>query len=202
MSRVFSCLILAFGALAAQDSRLDEAALAGDSKAPLAACAERMEFLKPKDGKLLAEAGRFQLLAGHARKGEDLLRFAEMMDPKDREVMRLVGQAYLKAGRRKEALAAYEKVLGRDGGSRKAIANAGMDLAEAAAGTEAERYMNGFALLEPNDWESFVAFGRAYLRGGLRRSAAPWFHRALLLKPQEERVYLEIGRAYAEHRGR
>ena len=202
MRHAVSCAIFVCAALSAQDARLGETALAGDAKGPLAACADRLEFLKPKDGKLLAEAGRFQLLAGNVRKGEDLLRFAEMMDPKDREVMRLIGLAYLKAGRRKDAVAAYEKILGRDGGPRRALANAGVDLAEAGIIREAERFMDGFALLEPNDWEVFIAFGRAHLRGGARLSAAPWFHRAIVLKPQEERVYLEIGRAYSDSRPR
>lgn len=197
-----SCLLLGCAVLSAQGSRLDTAGLAGDSKGVLAACAERLESLKPKDGKYLAEAGRFQLLAGNARKGEDLLKFAEMMEPKDREVLRLIGQAFLKAGRRKDALAAYDKVLQRDGGSRKGIANSAMDLAEAALPREAERFMDAYALLENNDWEMFIAFGRAHLRAGARRTAAAWFQRALVLKPAEERAYLEIGRAFAESRPR
>lgn len=187
--------------LAAQEGRLDSGGLAGDPKGVLAACAERLEALKPKDGKYLAEAGRFQLLAGNGRKGEDLLRFAEMMDPKDRETLRLIGQAYLKAGRTKEALEAYDKVLSRDGGPRKGIAHAGMDLAEARVAQQAERYMDAYALLENNDWETFIGFGRAHLKAGSRRLAARWFQRALILKPAEERVFLEIGRAYAEARG-
>jgi Flp pilus assembly protein TadD len=190
----------AFTLLSAQDRHLDTTGFAGDPKGVLASCAERLEALKPKDGKYLAEAGRFQLLAGNPRKGEDLLRFAEMVDPRDREVLRLIGQAFLKAGRQKDALAAYDKVLQRDGGPRKGIANTGMDLAEARLAREAERYMDAYALLENNDWETFIAFGRAHLRAGSRRMAATWFQRALVLKPTEERAYLEIGRAFAEPR--
>lgn len=202
MRRAAFLLPLVCAVLGAQGGRLDTAGLAGDSKGVLSACAERLESLKPKDGKYLAEAGRFQLLAGNTRKGEDLLRFAEMMDPKDREVLRLVGQAYLKAGRRKEALEAYAKLLQRDGGPRKGIAHAGVDLAESGLPREAERYMDAYALLENNDWESFIEFGRAHLKAGARRLAAAWFQRALILKPGEERAYLEIGKAFAEFRPR
>lgn len=202
MRRASFCVLIACTTLSAQGGRLDTAGFSSDPKGVLASCAERLESLKPKDGKYLAEAGRFQLLAGQARKGEDLLKFAEMMDPKDREVLRLVGQAFLKSGRRKDALAAYDKVLLRDGGPRKAIAHAGVDLAEAALPREAERFMDAYALLETNDWETFVAFGRAHLHGGARRTAAAWFQRALVLKPAEERAYLEIGRAFADARPR
>lgn len=199
MRPALSCLLLCCAALSAQEARLDETALAGDGRGPLAACAERLEALKPKDAKVLAEAGRFQLLAGNTRKGEDLVHFAEMADPKDREVMRLIGLAYLKAGRRKEAVDAYDKVLTRDGGSRKSIGAAGIDLAEAGMAKEADRLMEAYGLLEQNDWEMFVAFGRGHLKGSSRRNAAPWFKKAILLKLQEEKVYLEIGRAYAEY---
>jgi tetratricopeptide (TPR) repeat protein len=202
MHRAPFCLLFVCTVLGAQGSRLDTAGLAGDSKGVLAACAERLEALKPKDGKYLAEAGRFQLLAGNPRKGEDLLKFAEMMEPKDRDVLRLVGRAFLKAGRRKDALAAYDKVLQRDGGSRKGIANSGIDLAEAGLSREAERFMDAYALLENNDWEMFVAFGKAHLNGGARRAAAAWFQRTLVLKPAEERAYLEIGKAYTDSRPR
>lgn len=200
--RCATLCVLVFGpALLAQGGRLDTTGLSSDPKGVLGACAERLEALKPKDGKYLAEAGRFQMLAGNTRKGEDLLRFAEMMDPKDREVLRLVGQAWLAAGRSREALAAYDKVLQRDGGPRKGIAHAGIDLAEARLAREAERYMDAYALLENRDWETFVAFGRAHLRAGSKRLAARWFERALVLQPGEERAYLEIGRAFAEPRG-
>ncbi|MBI4912715.1 MAG: hypothetical protein HY823_08250 [Acidobacteria bacterium] len=198
--RTLALLPFLCSALAAQG--LGENTLATDPRGSLAGCADRLEALKPKDGKYLAEAGRFQLLAGNVRKGEDLLRFAEMMDPKDREVARLVGLAYLKAGRRKEALAAYDKVLVKDGGSRKGLAYAGMDLAEAGLVKEAERYMDAYALLENGDWDIFVAFGAAHLKGGARTRAASWFQRAIVIKPSEEKVYLGIGRAMAEHRGR
>ena len=199
MRLLLSCTLLCCAALTAQEARLDESALAGDGRGPLAACAERLEALKPKDAKFLVEAGRFQLLAGNTRKGEDLIHFAEMADPKDREVMRLAGLAYLKAGRRKEALEAYDKVLTRDGGPRKAIAWAGIDLAEAGMAKEADRMMEAYGMLEQNDWESFVAFGRGHLKGNSRRNAAPWFKKAILMKTQEEKVYMEIGRAYAEY---
>jgi tetratricopeptide (TPR) repeat protein len=202
MRRAPLCLLIACTVLGAQGGRLDTAGFAGDPKGVLAACAERLEALKPKDGKYLAEAGRFQLLAGNVRKGEDLLRFAEMMDPKDREVLRLVGQAFLRAGRRKEALDAYDKVLHRDGGPRKGIARAGIDLAEGGLPRDAERFMDAYALLENNDWETFIEFGRAHLRAGARRTAAAWFQRALILKPAEERAYLEIGKVFAEPRPR
>ncbi len=202
MRRASVCLMFACTVLAAQGGRLDTSGLAADPKGVFAACAERLEALKPKDGKYLAEAARFQFLAGNPRKAEDLLRFAELVDPRDRETLRLIGQALLKAGRTRDALAAYEKVLARDGGSRKGIANAGMDLAEARLAREAERFMDSYALLENNDWETFIAFGRAHLGAGSRRLAARWFDRALVLKPSEERAYLEIGRAFADPRCR
>jgi len=41
-------------------------------------------------------------------------------------------------------------------------------------------------------------FGRALLVAGQRRKAAVWFARAVALKPNEEKVFLEISRAFAE----
>jgi hypothetical protein len=41
-------------------------------------------------------------------------------------------------------------------------------------------------------------FGRALLVAGQRKKAAVWFARAATLKPNEEKVFLEISRAFAE----
>jgi hypothetical protein len=52
--------------------------------------------------------------------------------------------------------------------------------------------------LDKDSWERFLLFGRALLVAGQRRKAAVWFARAAALKPNEEKVFLEISRAFAE----
>ncbi len=63
---------------------------------------------------------------------------------------------------------------------------------------EAERYMGLLAALEKGDWERFLQFGRALLVAGQRKKAALWFARAVALKPNEEKLFLEISRTFAE----
>jgi predicted Zn-dependent protease len=192
--RAAAFLLLLCPALLAQD----EAFFAGYPKPVLELAAQKLEALKPKDAKFMAEAARFYFLAGQPRKGEELLRFAELLDGKDSEVQRLVGRALLAAGRRPQALAAYDKVLLRESPDRSAVAQSAVDLAEARLSRDAARFMDAYIGLDSKNWETFLAFGRAYLKGGDRKSAAPWFHRAMVLQPTDEDVYLGLGRAFAD----
>jgi cytochrome c-type biogenesis protein CcmH/NrfG len=192
--RAAAFLLLAGSVLTAQD----EAFFAGNPRPVLEMAAQKLEALKPKDAKLMAEAARFYFLAGQTRKAEELLRFAELLDPKDSDVQRLLGRALLAAGRKAQALAAYEKVLVRDSPSRGPVAQSAIDLAEARLPKEAARFMDAYIGLDSKDWETFVAFGRAYLKAGDRKSAASWFHRAMVLQPTDEDVYLGIGRAFSD----
>jgi tetratricopeptide (TPR) repeat protein len=113
-------------------------------------------------------------------------------------VLRLIAQAWLKNGYKSEALDEYEKILTRDPKNKEALTSAAVDLAEVGLATESERYMNALATLEKDDWQRFLLFGRALLVAGHRKQAAPWFARAVAIKPAEEKVFLEISRAFAE----
>ena len=79
-----------------------------------------------------------------------------------------------------------------------ALAACAVDLAETGLLAEAERYMRVVEAREPEGWEYFLQFGRACLVGGQRKPAAAWFARAATLKPKEEKVLLEILRAFSE----
>jgi Tfp pilus assembly protein PilF len=76
--------------------------------------------------------------------------------------------------------------------------NAATDLAEVGLVAESERYTAAYALKEKDDWKAFIQFGRAYLASGNRDRAAKWFSKAVEAKPKEEKVFLEISRAFAE----
>lgn len=192
--RAAAFILLAGSLLMAQD----EAFFAGNSKPVLEMAAQKLETLKPKDAKVMAEAARFYFLAGQTRKAEDLLRFVELLDGKDSDVQRLVGRALLAAGRKAQAVAAYDKVLVRDSPSRSAVAQSAIDLAEARLAKDAARFMDAYVGLDSKDWETYLAFGHACLKGGDRKAAAPWLYRAMVLQPTDEEVFLGIGRAFAD----
>lgn len=191
-------LSLAAQAPAPKTPAFDEAFFAGDRRAVLEACADRTQALKAKDAKYLAECGRAYLAALDRKKAEVAFRAAEQREPRDGEVLRLIAQGWLLGGYKTEALEAYEKILARDPKNKEALTLAAVDLAEVGLAAEGERYMNTLASLEKDDWQRFLRFGRALLVSGQRKRAAPWFARAVALKPDEEKVYLEISRAFAE----
>ncbi len=137
----------------------DETFFAGDRRAVLQGCADKVRALKPKDAKYLAECGRAYLAALDKPKAEAAFKEAEARESKDGEVLQLIAVAWLK--------------------------------------NEAERYMNALAA-QDKDWRRFLQFGRALLVAGQRKKAAPWFARAVALKPGEEKLFLEISRAFAE----
>ena len=176
----------------------DEAFFAGDRRAVLQGCADKARALKPKDAKYLAEWGRAYLAALDKPKAEAAFKEAETREAKDGEVLQLIAVAWLKHGYKTEALETYEKIVQRDPKNKDAITQAGVDLAEVGLVNEAERYMGLLATLEKGDWERFLQFGRALLVAGQRKKAALWFARAVALKPNEEKLFLEISRTFAE----
>ena len=195
-------LALATLALAAQAPKttpaFDETFFGGDRRAILEGCADKARSIKPKDAKYLAECGRAYLAAMDKPKAVEAFKEAEAREYKDGQVLRLIAQAWLKHGYKTEALEGYEKILQRDPKNKEAITRAAVDLAEVGLVNEAGRYMGVMVTLEGDSWERFLQFGRALLVAGQRRKAAVWFARAVVLKPNEEKVYLEISRAFAE----
>ncbi|HCZ32989.1 MAG TPA: hypothetical protein DHV93_05775 [Holophagaceae bacterium] len=189
---------LTLAAQAPKSPAFDEAFFAGDRRAILEGCADRARAIKPKDARYLAECGRAYLAALDKPKAEAAFKEAETREAKDGQVLRLVAQAWLKHGYKTEALDGYEKILVRDPKNKEALTLAAVDLAEVGLVAEADRYMGALAALEKDDWERFLRFGRAFLVAGQRKKAATWFARAVALKPEEEKVFLEISRAFAE----
>lgn len=189
---------LSLAAQAPAPATFDEAFFNGDRRVILQGCADKARSLKPKDAKYLAECGRAYLAALDKPKAEAAFKEAEGRESKDGQVLRLIAQAWLKHGYKTEALEGYEKIVQRDPKNKDAITQAGVDLAEVGLVNEAERYMGVLATLEKGDWERFLQFGRALLVAGQRKKAAFWFARAAALKPNEEKLFLEISRTFAE----
>jgi tetratricopeptide (TPR) repeat protein len=195
-------LTLAALSLAAQAPKpgpvFDEAFFSGDRRAILEGCADRARALKPKDAKYLAECGRAYLAALNKPRALEAFKDAETREPKDGLVLRLIAQAWLKHGYKTEALEGYEKIVQRDPKNKEAVTQAAVDLAEVGLVNEAERYMGVLVALDKDGWERFLLFGRALLVAGQRKKAAFWFARAAVLKPNEEKLFLEISRTFAE----
>ncbi len=191
-------LALTLGAQAPQPPKFDERFFMGDRKAILQACADQARAIKPKDAKWLAEYGRAYLAALDRPKAEAAFKEALLKEPKDAEVHRLIANAWLKHGFKQEALDGYGRLLTLDGGNKEALLAAATDLAEVGLATEADRFMTAFAAKEKDDWKAFLQVGRAYLQSGNRDRAAKWFARAVTVKPKEEKVFLEISRAFAD----
>lgn len=177
---------------------MNEAFLAGERKRILNEMAERLSADHPSDPYILAESGRAYLAGLETAKGREILAAAEEQGLKDGQALRLIGLAWLKNGNKAEALAAYEKVLQRDPGNQQVLVRCAVDFVEVGLFSDAEKFMKTVMGRDPRAWEAFVDFGRAYLFGGQRKQAATWFARAIEANPQEDKVVLEIMRAFAE----
>jgi tetratricopeptide (TPR) repeat protein len=195
-------LALATLSLASQSPKpapiFDEAFFNGDRRVILQACADKVRSIKPKDAKYVAECGRAYLAALDKPKAMEAFRDAETREPKDGQVLRLIAQAWLKHGYKTEALEGYEKIVLRDPKNKEVITLAAVDLAEVGLVNEAERYMGVLVALDKDNWERFLQFGRALLVAGQRKKAAAWFARAATMRPNEEKLFLEISRTFAE----
>jgi len=179
-------------------SEFSEAFLTGERKRILKGMAERLSASHPNDPYFLAESGRAFLTGMETAKGRETLAAAEEQGLKDGHALRLIGLAWLKNGNKAEALAAYDKVLQRDPGNQSVMVRCAVDLVEVGLLSEAEKFMKSVQARDPNAWEAFLEFGRAYLFGGQRKQAATWFSRALEANPREDKVVLEIMRAFAD----
>ena len=191
-------LLLALPLCAQDKPKFDEAFFNGDKKAVLEGCAQMAQSMKPKDAKWLAEVGRAYLAAGDQARARACFKDAEAREPNDGEVLRLIAVGWLKNGFKNEALETYEKVWQRDPKNKGALSACAVDLAGVVLPQYADPFMEQYAGLEKDDWERFLVFGRAYLNAGLREKASRWFARAVAAKPGEEKIYLEISRAYAD----
>lgn len=179
-------------------SEFSETFLAGERKRIIKEMADRLSTGHPADAYLLAEAGRGYLTCMETAKGRETLAAAEEQGLKDGQALRLIGLAWLKNGHKGEALAAYDKALQRDPDNLVAMIRCAVDLVEVGLLSEAEKFMKVVQGRDPNAWEAFLEFGRAYLIGGQRKQAATWFSRALEANPREDKVVLEILRAFAD----
>ncbi len=197
-SLFLSFATLALAAQAPKPTVFDEAFFNGDRRAILQGCADKARAMKPKDAKYLAECGRAYLAALDKHKAEVAFKEAEAREAKDGLVLRLIAQAWLKHGYKTEALEGYEKIAARDPKNKEALTQAAVDLAEVGLVNESERYMGAVVALDKEGWERFLAFGRALLVAGQRKKAATWFARAAALKPNEEKLFLDISRTFAE----
>lgn len=194
-------LLAAFGsALIAQSpfTSYTEEFFNGDRRKILRDMGDALRALKPRDAKYLAEVGRAYLASGDKAKAQETFKLAEALEPKDGKVLRMIAVAWLKHGYRTEALDGYELVFTRDSGNKDAVMDAAIDLAEAGMVPQAEKFMNHYLAMESSKWEAYVAFGKALLVSGQRKKASPWFARAVAVKPNEEKVYQEIARAFAD----
>ncbi|MBI1751534.1 MAG: hypothetical protein HY014_17005 [Acidobacteria bacterium] len=195
----FACATLSLCAQAPKPAVVfDEAFFAGDRRAILEGCADRARAIKPKDAMYLAECGRAYLAAMDLPRATEAFKEAESREAKDGQVLRLIAQAWLRHGYKSEALEGYEKIAVRDPKNKEALAQTAVDLAEVGLANESERYMGLVASLDKDGWERFLAFGRALLVAGQRKKAAAWFARAAALKPNEEKLFLGMARAFAE----
>lgn len=195
----FSVLLVVSNFASAQSAGvMDEAFFNRERAVVLRAVTEQAHLLKDGDAALLAEYGRASLAAMDVAKGRSYLQMAEAKEPKDGAVLRLIALAWLKNGYKSEALATYELVPRRDPRNKEALAQSAIDLAEVGLVKEAAGYMKDYAARESDDWKMFLAFGKAFLASGYRKLASPWFARAIDIKPKEEKVLIEIMRAFSE----
>lgn len=196
--RTLIVLTVAAAGLFAQTTKLDEAFFAGERQQVLREMAERLRVENRRNALIMAECGRAYLAGMDGTKAREILKAAEEREPKDGRVLRMIALAWLKNGYKAEALSAYQRVIERDPKNKEALTQCGVDLAEVGLMAEAEKFMKALVAREPEEWESFLAFGRASLIGGQRKQAAAWFAKALEIKPSEEKILLEIMRAFAE----
>lgn len=176
----------------------DEAFFKGDPKAIMVACADKARVIKPNDSRLLAEFGRSYLAAGDVSRAEEAFARAVASDPKDGETHRLIAVAWLKQGKKAEALKALDDLQRMDPKAKNAFARAAVNLLDAGAAAEAEALMEKAWQLDPKDWQNCADYVRAAVRVKKPDLVARWAARTVAARPKEERMWNELALAFAD----
>lgn len=182
----------------------DAAFFSQDPRQLMLLCAEESARLGPRDPHILAIRGEIWLSAGDRAKAEAAFTEAINRDYGDPRVRRLVAQAWMRFGFKKEALSAYKGMAdlllsGRFDNRKNVLCWAASDLMEAGFTQEAVGYMDQSFELDKDDPDNCIAFGRAALLAGQRAPAALYFARAVAAEPHDVDVWLDIASAHADY---
>jgi tetratricopeptide (TPR) repeat protein len=166
-------------------------------------CAEEAKRLNPKDQQLEVEYGEIQLGRGNLAQAQEAFTQALKGAEDDPRVRHWIGQAWLRHGFSKEALASYDAMVkvsleGRFETRKSLFTNAAVDLVASQPETAAN-YMAQAYKLSWKDADNCLAFARAALLSEHRDLAALYFSRAAQADPKNADVWLDITNAFADY---
>ncbi len=157
-----------------------------DSLLIMKVCAEKARALNPTAPRILAELGRIQFALGEEAKARETLKYAADLAPKDGDTFRLIGLAWLKVGRKDEAMKAYDEMMRRDPRDQGNLSDAGTDLLECGHLEDARAFMERAWKMGPKDRSMLTGMAMALLEAGLRSDALTYMDRALQADPKEQ----------------
>lgn len=180
----------------------DKAFFTQDADQLSLACADEAKRLNSKDRQLRVEYGEIQLGHGNLAKAQEAFALALKGAEDDPRVHHWIGQAWLRHGFTKEALASYDAMVkvsleGRFETRKSLFVNAAVDLV-ASQPVVAADYMEEAYKLSRKDADNCLAFARAALLSDHRDLAALYFSRAVQADPRNSDVWLDITNAYAD----
>ncbi len=169
-----------------------------DPKALALAWAEQARALKPKHAKVLLEVGRIYLAAGDLPKAEEAFSLVESLEPREAKLHVQIILAWARNGQAARVLRKLPELSDRFAGEPEALVVLAEGLSDLGHLPEARGVMETLARRSPTEWEAFVRYGRACIRGGRREEAAEWFERAVVVKPKSSDIWRTIALALAD----
>ncbi|RKY42214.1 MAG: hypothetical protein DRP85_03685 [Candidatus Makaraimicrobium thalassicum] len=124
---------------------------------------------------------------------ERTLRYA----PDSVRVHNNLGNAYLKAGRKEEAIASYKNALAVDPGYAEAYYNLGSVYVDTGRKEEAISLFKKAVMIDPDYAEAYYNLGNAYVDTGREKEAIAFYEKALEVDPDYAEAYNNLGVAYA-----
>ena len=170
----------------------------GDPKAVMLHCAAKARSLKPKNQEAIAAEARAFLLAGERAKAEFLFLALEKMSP-EADTYVLIASTWLKCGLTEPVPTLIEKVCLRGAKDAGALTHLAIVLMNHGLVEEAMRIMDLAYAADRKADSEFVEFACACIRAGHEAAAPIWFERAIAVKPRNERRWLDIAMALADH---
>ncbi len=177
---------------------LAQAPAAPDPKAQALAWAEQARSRKPNQAKVLLEAGRIYLAAGNLPMAEEAFARVEALEPREAKLHVQITLAWARNGQATRVLPKVAELSDRFAGEPEALVVLAEGLSDLGHLAEARGVMGTLARRSPTEWETFVRYGRACIRGGRREEAAEWFERAVAVKPKNSDIWRTLALALAD----
>lgn len=155
-----------------------------------------------RDGDTYMLIGQAWLKHGYLPEALKAYEQIALVDPRDQDCYRDAGLDLFRAGHTEEAAKFFQKAYELGPKSESVCKEIALAYLEKRMEREADFWLERTLASDPKDyakdWDKCLGLGRMAYRQGMTALAAKWFERAVVARPNEEHVWMDIATLLAE----